>query len=602
MTFAITARKYFIASLLIVCAVIIGFAAIIYTYIEPEPLILLLATGVAISAAIAINCRIYWLIGQRLAAEERLRKSEELFSIVMNGINDGLFDYHVPSGKIYYSPSYKRMLGFTDEELGDTHTGFDTLVHPDDREPSRKVFEDYIARRTPIYNNEFRLLHKNGQYIWVLSRGVGIWDADGKINRLIGTHADISIQKQREEELHQLMRENERQRHELLIARDRAEAANKAKSEFLATMSHEIRTPLNGVIGLARLMMNTPLNDKQKSMMETLSTSGDVLLHLVNDVLDLNRIEAAQVELELRDFTFSSIFATLHGLFDSQMTAKSIRFSITDDCGARAFVGDPLRLRQILVNLVGNALKFTQNGTITLKAEALPRADGLYEVRLEVRDTGIGIAPEKLPVIFDKFVQADQTISRRYGGSGLGLAICQSLAEMMGGHISVESQSGEGSVFTVRLPMKQAASEAINTRKEPTHFPTAENIRGTILVVEDYPANIMVVTLMLRQYGYQSDVASSGAEALIKIAARTTPYDAILMDVQMPGMDGFETTQRVRALEKEKNFRHTIIGVTAHSLAGDRDRCINAGMDDYISKPIQPEVLAEKLSRVPRAA
>jgi len=389
-----------------------------------------------------------------------------------------------------------------------------------------------------------------------------------------------------------LLRENERQKQELQAAKEKAEAASQAKTDFLTTMSHEIRTPLNVVTGLADILIRSPLNDEQVRIVETLRTNGQLLLRLINDLLDISRIEDNRIEFENVTFDPANILSDIKLMFAQGIERKGVYFNVVDRMGRLAVSGDRTRVQQVIMNLISNALKFTSAGEIELIGEARPVGDRA-ELTFTVRDTGIGIAEEKRLVIFDKFTQADASITRRFGGSGLGLSIARALTENMGGSISVESQEGLGSVFTVRLSLPLASCESSS---EAGGFLRREDGRTPmVLVVEDYAPNILVATLMLEDMGYEAEAVESGAEALERIAQRDTPYHAILMDVQMFGMDGYETTRRLRALEAEKGFRHRIIGVTAHALAGDRERCLEAGMDDYMSKPIQPDLMARKL-------
>jgi len=562
---------------------------------------LIMGAILGLGALIIANLVIFSLIAKNARAEEQLRKNEELFALILKGLNDGVWDYNVLTNKISYSGSYKTMLGLEIEELVHVHNEFSRYIHPDDVPAVIDIMRRYLNKEISDYHNIFRVRHKDGHWVWIMSRGIGIKDRSGTIVRLVGTHTDITTQKQREEELNYFIHENEKQRAELEDSKEKAEAANQAKSDFLAMMSHEIRTPMNAIIGLSGLLLETSLDTKQQEMAGTLHTNADILLKLVDDLLDLSRVEAGQIDLESRSFTLDGVFRVLHALFDDQAVAKGLKLSLTNNTGKQGFIGDPTRLQQILANLIGNAIKFTSRGSITVTADR-ETSDVNTGFRITVADTGTGISPEKLPVIFEKFIQADQTISRRFGGSGLGLSISRSLAQLMGGDITVTSRVGEGSIFTVSLPTQMGQLPkpvAITERPVPV---TVSSSQSPVLVVEDYAANVMVATMMLENLGYIVDVASSGSEAIQKIQERNTPYSAILMDVQMQDIDGLEATRRIRILEKEKGYRHFIIGVTAHALTGDRDRCLKAGMDEYMSKPIHLDLLERKLGRLERAA
>lgn len=396
-----------------------------------------------------------------------------------------------------------------------------------------------------------------------------------------------------------LVRENTRQKKELTLAKEKAEAANRAKSNFLATMSHEIRTPLNVVTGLTNILAKSSLNDEQKTIVQTLSANAELLLQLIDDLLDISRIESGRVVLECTDFTLSSLLNDLRVMFSEQANNKNIELILVDATKDWRAHADRRRLYQVLMNLVGNALKFTERGSITVKAEIENPDQGTATVRFTIADTGIGIPADKLEHVFEKFAQADETITRKYGGSGLGLAIVQVLLRIMNGTIEVKSRAGEGTVFTVTVPLQREACQEAKVAQADRSFKNGPDMNAPILLVEDYAPNVMVATLMLEDMGYQVHVASSGEEAINQVREAGAPFLAILMDVQMPIMDGLETTRRIRELEKSSGRqRHTIIGVTAHALAGDREKCISAGMDDYISKPIHPDILAATLRRI----
>ena len=382
--------------------------------------------------------------------------------------------------------------------------------------------------------------------------------------------------------------------------------ADRRKDEFLANMGHETRTPMNAIVGLANILATSqPLSDRQKEFITTLQMSAATLLELINDLLDISKIESENMELEHVKFSVVQLVEEVVRIMDVRAQEKHLKFRITRECACiekRHFLGDPARLRQILMNLCSNALKFTEAGGIEIALRCEP-GEGTHEiVKLAVRDTGIGIPPEKLGSIFEKFVQADSSINRKYGGTGLGLAITKQLAEVMGGTIEVSSAPGEGSTFTVVLPLEIATSEtAAKKPEEASVAAPAAPRRMRLLLVEDHPPNVLVARTFLEDFGYEVDVVGNGADAIERVQKGS--YAAVLMDVQMPGMNGFEATKRIRAHERQTGAAHMpIIGMTAHALVGDREKCIEAGMDDYITKPFHPEELEHKLATRRRAA
>ncbi len=408
---------------------------------------------------------------------------------------------------------------------------------------------------------------------------------------------DITDRKQAEMELSDTNRRLEEalvRAQELAVA---AEAASHAKSEFLANMSHEIRTPMNGIIGMTELLLNTPLNDEQRDYLKTLRSSADLLLSILNDILDIARIESGKLVLEQIPTDIREAVQDTVKLFAGRAREKDLvlRAELAEDL-PEWVQADPMRLRQILANLVNNAIKFTHEGEVVVEASTLRREGQTAWVRLAVRDTGIGIPPDRLHAIFDAFTQADSSTTRRYGGTGLGLTICKRLVELMGGHIRVDSELGKGSVFWVELPLPLV--ESVSRSAEIAHHShdAAEVPEGLrILLVEDNEVNRKVAVRMLERLGCAVEVAGDGQTALEKLQVNN--YDVVFMDVHMPNMDGYEATRIIRMRENGSARHQIIIAMTADAMQGDRERCLQAGMDDYLAKPFKEAELRETLAR-----
>ncbi len=400
------------------------------------------------------------------------------------------------------------------------------------------------------------------------------------IAALAGSHEEIrQYQELLEERIRQRTQELEKAMHGAL-------AASQAKSEFLANISHELRTPMNGLLGMLDLVLDSPVAGEQREQIEIAQRCAYSLLDLLNDILDLSKIEAGRMILEKIPFDLRIVAEDCVRAQAAKAAQKRVglRFEFAGE--ESSVNGDPLRLRQIVTNLLSNAIKFTETGSVSVRQSVSPQAGGRLTMLLEVTDTGSGIPADKLPLIFEKFTQADSSISRKYGGTGLGLAITKRLVELQGGQIRVESRVGRGSTFTVEIPFETApAAEPSTEPKQARGTAAPAGPQPRILLVEDNSVNQRVVLAMLRKKNYKIDVAGNGQEALEKLEHTAEPYNLILMDVQMPVLDGLETTRAIR--RNAQWNRLPIIAMTAHAMIGDRERCLQAGMNGYISKPVQ---------------
>ena len=530
-------------------------------------------------------------IEDKRRSELALREKDERLNIALQAGQMGTWELDVVNAFLSCSPTCKSNYGLKPEdEL--SYQMLTTLVHEDDRHHWANVVTNAIESATD-FEMEYRTVWPDQSTHWIYVRGSCTASAHGKATTLSGVSIDITARKILEAAAHE--------------AHERAEAANLAKTDFLATMSHEIRTPMNAVIGLSNILAKSqPLAPKQQEYIKTLQMSADSLLGLINDLLDIAKIEARSVELEHIPFSITQMVQESISMMNVRAKEKGLAFTVVQACPCiekRQVVGDPTRLRQILLNLCSNAIKFTDTGSITLRISCDDtQIEGKELIRIAVKDTGIGIAANKIGDIFHKFTQADSSINRKYGGTGLGLAITKTLAEIMGGTIELTSEVGVGSTFTVVIPLDVTNGEALPqyiprpASVEPIH---SVNHKGHILLVEDYEPNVLVATTFLEGFGYGVDVANDGLQAVEKM--KHGVYVAALMDVQMHGMNGLQATQLIRDYEtKHKRPKAYIIGMTAHALLGDRERCLAAGMDDYISKPFNPDMLEKMLGQLTR--
>ncbi|MFO0284420.1 MAG: response regulator [Acidobacteriota bacterium] len=547
-------------------AIEVGIAAPAYA----QPALLIPTALSVVVAMVAIG-----MFVQRTYAHNRqLAEKEESFRALIEYSSLGITLRDRNQRIFYVSPAVRIILGYEPEELLGDFRG--DLVHPEDLAAVQARMATLMENPGQTQRAKVRLKHKNGEYRWVESITRNLFE-DPSVRAIVTNLRDVTDSTNAEIAAAE--------------AREKAERANQAKSEFLAMISHEIRTPMNGITGMCQLLLESRLNREQQDYANTIAQSAQSLLALINDVLDFSRIEAGKLSIERAPLDLAALLEEVAQLMRVRAGEKGIRLEVTYPGDApRAFYGDELRIRQILYNLTGNAVKFTHEGKIVLKAEIEYQCGSRYAVKIGVKDTGIGIAAEKLQNVFKKFTQADISTTRRYGGSGLGLAISRSLAELMGGTIQAESVPGEGSTFTVMLQMDAAPETSLQRRESPADGlqPLPEPLE--VLLVEDNKINQKLALRLLERLGCTVWLAENGLEALEALDRR--PVDLILMDCQMPEMDGFEATRKIR----EREHGHVpIIAVTANAMESDFERCLASGMDSFLTKPIDFAKLREAL-------
>jgi PAS domain S-box-containing protein len=547
-------------------------------------------------------------ISDRKRTENALRASEQEKAAILNGLRHVCVEYLTPSMKIIWvNDAVRKSLGMSVEEI---RGKFCYEILQGINKPCQGCTALKSAGTGQIQEGE--LATPDGR-TW-LSRSSIVKDEQGQTQGIVHVAVDISKRKHDEETLQKANRQLQRA---IAHANDlamQAQTANVAKSQFLANMSHEIRTPLNGIIGMTGLLEDTCLNDEQREYANIARICGESLLSLINDILDFSKIEAKKMDLEMLDFDLRSIMDDTKDLLSIGAHEKGLKLSVSVEDDVPVYLrGDPGRLRQILVNLGANAVKFTNDGKITVSAKLECADDRTATLRISVKDTGIGIPVDRQKILFRPFTQADGSTKRKYGGTGLGLAISRQLAELMGGRIGVISQEGKGSTFwfTAVLEKQDVSDRSAVDRADRCEVEKEQSAKQCmaladlsfmigrkirILVAEDNPLNQKVTKAMLKKMGISAHMVANGMEAVK--ALQSIPYDLVLMDCQMPEMDGFEATRTIRMNGSGVlNPRIPIIAMTALAMQGDRDMCIQAGMNDFIAKPVQQFELAEVLAR-----
>ena len=513
---------------------------------------------------------------EREAAVEALERGQQRIELGVRGSAAGFWDWDIAKDELYHSPRLVRLLGGPEEPVISTSATFAGRLHPDDRTETMDALKAHLSKGES-YNRQARFLCEDGSYRWFHIRGLA-HRLHGRAVRMAGSITDIT---------------------DLVEAREQADAANRAKSEFLANMSHEIRTPMNGILGMARVLAGNDLPDDVRDKLQVITRSGDTLMHLLDDILDLSRIEAGHVALEHTPFSLGTIAERARALYAELAERKGIKLTVSiEDPAGLDRIGDPLRLSQIANNLVANAVKFTETGSVALSFRTEPGSD---RVDMQVRDTGVGMTPEQCSAVFGKFVQADNSTTRRYGGSGLGLAICKGLVEQMQGEIRVESAPGEGTCFTITLPLPTREKEAVVMPPSPAvpadKAITLDGRPLRVLAAEDNDINQFVLRAYLAQLGIEVDMVGDGRAAVE--AFKTDVYDLLLLDIQMPIMNGEDALTAIRQFEREQNrVPKPVIALTANVMSDQVARYTRLGFDGHTEKPIDPAKLEANIRQL----
>ncbi|WP_296175541.1 ATP-binding protein [uncultured Brevundimonas sp.] len=519
---------------------------------------------------------------QDVTERERLLRAaqtnERRYRLLAENTGDVITRVKMDGSSKYISPAIQQLLGWTFEDMSGQSTDY---VHREDRHLVLGAIGKAVKTGQPT-RLEHRALHKDGSTVWVECTFKALRDEHGHVDDVVVVIRDMTQRKALEAEV--------------LEAKETAEAAARVKSEFLANMSHELRTPLTSVIGFSGLLQaSEALPDEERLYVERIATASEALLGVINDILDYSKLEANAIEMDPEPFQVAALVDGAAAIVEGQCVAKGLSLKVVVDAAMpEVLTGDAGRLRQVMLNFLSNAVKFTGKGGVTLRVGGAPDAEGRWRLRVAVTDTGIGIPAEKIEVLFQRFSQADASTTRLYGGTGLGLAISRRLIEIMGGEIGVDSQPGEGATFWFEAPLAQGGAVGRLASGDDDMPASGGMAGGRILMADDAPGNRELVSAILRGLGLEIDTVCDGAEAVQ--AMQTGAYDLVLMDVHMPVMDGLTATREIRRMQAGTGHRTPILALTANVQADQVARCLDSGMDGHLAKPIQIPELAGALA------
>jgi PAS domain S-box-containing protein len=523
-------------------------------------------------------------ITERKQAEEALFKSREMLVQTQQLARVGSWLLDVSSNQLTWSEETSRIFGVDPQPFAFSYDTFLKAVHPEDRAAVDAAYSTSLRDGRDTYEIGHRIVRQDtGEVRYVYEKCQHERDANGAIIRSIGMVQDVTERKTNEVAL--------------LAATQAAEAANRAKGQFLAKMSHEIRTPMTSIIGFGELLEDTALDPKQQKYLAAINSSGNTLSSLIDDVLDLSKVDAGELAIKLEDISLHDFIRKLGSLQEQQAALKDLSLSVSIDTAVPEFlIGDALRIQQVLLNLLGNAIKFTEKGEVGIEVSLVEETDVRVLLDVAVKDTGIGIPTGLLDKIFEPFTQASGVNSQNYGGSGLGLSISQSLAALMGGSLRVESRVGAGSTFHLILPLKRKTGHVAEKTLAGSEVPLWKGLTLSVLLAEDNPVNAQFITTILENLGHKVTHAGNGRVAIDLVKANA--FDLVLMDIQMPVMDGVDALSIVRELEQVSGRPLIVIALTAFALIGDQEKYLEMGFDGYLSKPFTTRALVDEMLRV----